>query len=197
MHFPRLAAAALSLAALALIVAGCGGSSSSSTGSTTASASGQPTKTTISAGGGSSGAVVSVASNPELGSILVNSEGLTLYGFAKDSGSTSSCSGKCAEVWPPLKTSGAPTAGEGAMASKLGTTKRSDGTMQVTYDGHPLYTYAADTSPGEANGNGISSFGAKWFALEASGTEAAASAPAEAEPESTTTESSGGGGYGY
>ena len=105
MPFPRLAAAALSLAALALIVAGCGGSSSSSSSSNSGSSSG-------------TAATVSGASDPELGMVLVDSEGFTVYSFAKDKGTTSSCYGACAEAWPPVTAKGKPVSGEGAMSSE-------------------------------------------------------------------------------
>ena len=197
MSFPRLPAAALSLIAFALIVAGCGGSSSSSYSST------QPNKTTASNAAGSAntaGATVAAAGNPELGTVLVDSQGFTVYNFAKDRGTMSSCYGACAEFWPPVTTEGAPSSGGGAQSSKLGTTKRKDGTVQVTYAGHPLYTFAEDQQPGEANGNGITAFGAVWNALNQSGTAVAASSATEGEagtaPESSG-ESSGGGRYGY
>ena len=168
---------ALSAAALiaALAVAGCGSSNSSSSGGAYgegSSATTKPASTTASTGGGAGAAVVSVASAPKVGKIVVDSQGFTLYDFHKDKGTTSSCYGACAGVWPPLTTEGAPTAKGGAVASQLGTTKRSDGTVQVTYAGHPLYTYTADTKPGEANGNDFSSYGGQWYALKANGEEA-------------------------
>jgi predicted lipoprotein with Yx(FWY)xxD motif len=156
-----------------LAVAGCGsGSSSSSSGGAygESSSTTKPASTTASSGGGSA-AVVSVATAPKVGQIVVDSKGFTLYDFHKDKGTTSSCNGACAGVWPPLTTEGAPQAKGGAVASQLGTTKRSDGTMQVTYAGHPLYTYTADTKPGEVNGNDFSSYGAQWYALKPSGEE--------------------------
>ena len=109
---------------------------------------------------------------PKLGPVLVDAKGFTLYDFHKDKGTTSACYGSCAKIWPPLTTAGAPTASNGAMASQLGTTKRSDGSVQVTYAGHPLYTYVVDKKPGEANGNDFSSFGARWHALKPSGEDA-------------------------
>ncbi|MFL5901064.1 MAG: hypothetical protein ACJ75S_07680 [Solirubrobacterales bacterium] len=165
--------------ALALIgvlaLAGCGSSDSSSSSSGGAYGSGeestaksQPSSST----GGGTAAIVSAAGAPKLGRILVDSKGFTLYDFHKDKGTTSACYEACASVWPPLTTEGAPQSGEGAMASKLGTTKRKDGTVQVTYAGHPLYTYTADTKPGEAKGNDFSSYGAEWYALLPSGEEA-------------------------
>jgi len=106
------------------------------------------------------------------GMVLVDSNGMTLYDFHKDKGTTSSCYGACEQAWPPVATEGEPTAGNGASASKLGTTKRKDGTMQVTYAGHPLYTFVEDKKPGEANGNDTSAFGAQWYALKGNGEEA-------------------------
>jgi predicted lipoprotein with Yx(FWY)xxD motif len=123
-------------------------------------------------GAESGAAVLTVATAPEVGAVLVDSDGFTVYDFHKDKGTTSSCYGACAGIWPPVLTEGAPQVGEGATASKLGTTKRKDGTMQVTYAGHPLYTYAADKKPGEANGNDIDSYGGEWYALQGSGEEA-------------------------
>jgi predicted lipoprotein with Yx(FWY)xxD motif len=156
-----------------LALAGCGSSNSSSSGGAYGSGEESTSKNAAeeSTGGGTV-AVVSAASAPKLGRILVDSEGFTLYDFHKDKGTTSACYGACAGVWPPLTTEGAPQAGEGASASKLGTTKRKDGTTQVTYAGHPLYTYTADTKPGEANGNDFSSYGGQWYALLPSGEEA-------------------------
>ena len=122
-------------------------------------------------GAGTGGAVVSLASVPKLGLILVNSEGFTLYDFHKDKGTKSACYGECAAVWPPLLTEAEPQPGNGASSTQLGTTERSDGTTQVTYGGHPLYTYVADKKPGEANGNDFSSFGAQWYALKGNGEE--------------------------
>jgi predicted lipoprotein with Yx(FWY)xxD motif len=107
----------------------------------------------------------------KLGRILVNSSGRTLYLFKKDTGHKSTCYGQCAEFWPPLKAGGKPKAGSGARASKLGTTRRRDGTRQVTYNGHPLYRFAQDTKPGETNGEGITAFGARWFAMSPAGTQ--------------------------
>jgi predicted lipoprotein with Yx(FWY)xxD motif len=164
---------ALTLIAI-LAVAGCGGNdSSSSSGGPYGGGSSESTGTsTASESGGGQAAVITAANAPKLGRIIVDSKGFTLYDFHKDKGTTSSCYGACAQVWPPLTTEGKPQTGEGAMASKLGTTKRKDGTVQVTYAGHPLYTYTADTKPGDTTGNDIDSFGAEWYALLPSGEEA-------------------------
>jgi predicted lipoprotein with Yx(FWY)xxD motif len=116
----------------------------------------------------------------KLGSILVNSRGRTLYLFAKDRNGKSACSGSCARFWPPLLTQGKPTAGAGLKASLMGTTRRSNGSRQVTYNRHPLYTYALDRRAGQTNGQGSAAFGAKWYAVSAKGT-------AVVKPPTTTT----------
>lgn len=167
------ALALLALAALAL--AGCGGGSDSSTGGVYGGKGGSATETEAAKsppGAESGAAVLTVASAPKVGAVLVDAKGFTVYDFHKDKGATSSCYGECAKVWPPVLTEGAPQVGEGASASKLGTSRRSDGGVQVTYAGHPLYTYVADKKPGEVNGNDLSSFGAQWYALKGNGEEA-------------------------
>lgn len=169
-------------AVLAVAVAGCGSDSSSSGGayggkgggggSDTKPAAEKESGGGAQAGGVSGGAgVVSAAKVGDLGTILVDSEGRTLYDFHKDKGSKSACYGSCAGAWPPLLTEGDPQAKGGAQAGMLGTTKRKDGTTQVTYNGWPLYTYVGDQSPGEANGNDIDQFGAEWYALQPNGQE--------------------------
>jgi predicted lipoprotein with Yx(FWY)xxD motif len=106
----------------------------------------------------------------KLGKILVNGKGVTLYLFMKDRHAKSACSGACAKAWPPLLTKGRPHAGAGAMAAKLGTTRRSDGTTQVTYNRHPLYTFVMDhNKPGRTTGEGIKAFGAEWYVLGPNG----------------------------
>lgn len=110
-----------------------------------------------------------------LGQILVDSQGSTLYLFQKDTGSQSECTGACAASWPPLRTNGKPTAGSGANASLLGTTQRSDGAPQVTYNGHPVYQFSGDQQPGETNGEGVSAFGGSWFVLSQAGNEISSS----------------------
>jgi predicted lipoprotein with Yx(FWY)xxD motif len=106
-----------------------------------------------------------------LGKIVVDGKSHTLYLFKKDKNGKSSCSGACAQNWPPLLTKGAPKAGTGAKAGLLGTTRRSDGTTQVTYNGHPLYTFVADKGkPGSTKGQGIDAFGARWYVVAGKGT---------------------------
>jgi predicted lipoprotein with Yx(FWY)xxD motif len=168
-----LASAAV-LPLVALAVAACGGG-----GAATAAPPKASTGTAATVG----------VSNSSLGSILVNSSGRTLYLFKADSGTTSACSGACATAWPPLLTTGNPTGGKGLTASKLGTIARSDGTRQVTYNGHPLYLFVKDKTPGDVTGQGVTAFGAAWFALSPSGNQISAA---------STSSSSGGssaGGY--
>jgi predicted lipoprotein with Yx(FWY)xxD motif len=109
------------------------------------------------------------AHSSSLGKILVDANGRTLYLFDKDKRNKSACSGLCATYWPPLLTRGRPMARAGAKASLLGTTRRSDGRMQVTYAGHPLYRFALDTKAGQTSGEGLDDFGAEWDAVAPSG----------------------------
>jgi len=117
-----------------------------------------------------SGARVVVAKS-RLGRILVDSKGITLYDFVQDKGTTSTCYGACAALWPPLITKGKPIAGPGVRASLLGTTKRKDGKFEVTYNGHPLYYFVTDRKPGQTTGQGINQFGAPWWVLSPAGKE--------------------------
>jgi predicted lipoprotein with Yx(FWY)xxD motif len=138
-----------------LAVAACGGSAS------TGSSSAPPTAVGT--------ATVSVATNAKLGQILVDGNGRTLYLFEADKSSSSTCYGACATYWPPLLTGGAPMAGTGVKASLLGTTKRTDGTTEVTYAGHPLYYVVTDHNPGDATGQAINNFGAAWYVVGTDG----------------------------
>ncbi|MFP5388539.1 MAG: hypothetical protein ACLGG5_04490 [Thermoleophilia bacterium] len=166
------------LAALALIgvlaMAGCGSSSNSSTSSSGgAYGGGEETKSKPAATTASSeGAPITVGTATGVGKVLVDSNGMTLYYFQKDQNGESTCYGACEQGWPPLTTEGAPQAGEGAMASKLGTTKRKDGTVQVTYNKWPLYTFVEDKKPGEDNGTDSKAFGASWYPLHPNGEKA-------------------------
>jgi predicted lipoprotein with Yx(FWY)xxD motif len=142
-----------------LAVAACGGSTSTASSSPSAPA--------------AATATVSVAVNAKLGQILVDGNGRTLYLFEADKGSSSTCYGACATYWPPLLTSGAPMAGAGANAPLLGTTKRSDGTTEVTYSGHPLYYVVTDHNPGDATGQAVNNFGAAWYVVGPDGNKIA------------------------
>lgn len=148
-------------AAVAAVLAGCGGGSYHATASTTAAKTGPST---------ASGAGATVAArHTGLGTVLVDGKGRTLYLFEKDTGGTSTCSGACASLWPPLSSTGTPAAGAGVTAAELGATKSPTGGTEVTYAGHPLYTYAGDTAPGDTQGEGLDSFGAEWYVLAPSG----------------------------
>ena len=156
-------AAVACVAALALAVAGCGGGSGGGSGGAYGASSGAR----VAAG---SGAASVALAQSDLGKILVDGRGRTLYLFEADKGTASACDGACASVWPPLTTAGSPIAGAGVSASMLGTTKRGDGTTEVTYHGHPLYTFAGDRAPGQTTGQGSDDFGAEWYVLSAAGT---------------------------
>jgi predicted lipoprotein with Yx(FWY)xxD motif len=128
--------------------------------------------------------VVSTATT-SLGRILVDARGHTLYLFGKDKNGKSACSGACAAAWPPLIATGKPRAGAGAEASRLGTTRRADGRLQVTYNRHPVYTFVKDTKKGQTNGEGLNAFGGTWDVLS----------PAGAKVAKHAANSSGTGGY--
>jgi predicted lipoprotein with Yx(FWY)xxD motif len=110
-------------------------------------------------------ATVAVATDPKLGQILVDGSGRTLYLFAADTGSTSTCYGSCAQNWPPLLTAGAPIAGTGVNAALLGTSTRTDSSVEVTYSGHPLYYFIGDASAGAVTGQAQNSNGGLWYVL--------------------------------
>jgi predicted lipoprotein with Yx(FWY)xxD motif len=183
-----LAALALPVLAALVLLAGCGGSGSnyggegsnttsgtSGNGATGSESSGRYGSSAATEGASASGAAtVSTGSASGVGTVLVDSKGMTLYYFEKDKkgGKPSACNGPCAEGWPPLTTSGAAQAMKGVKSSMLGTIKRSDGTTQVTYAGWPLYTYVGDTQPGEDNGTDSKAFGAAWYPLHPNGKKA-------------------------
>jgi predicted lipoprotein with Yx(FWY)xxD motif len=125
-----------------------------------------------------------------LGTILVDAKGRTLYLFERDKGGKSACYGGCASFWPPYLATGKPTALGGAKKALLQTTRRRDGHLQVTYRGHPLYRYSADTKPGQTGGQGLDFFGGLWYVVSPQG------ARIVMPPASTTSGSSSDGGYG-
>jgi predicted lipoprotein with Yx(FWY)xxD motif len=146
----------------------------------------------------SKGGQVRVRTTP-LGKILVSSTGRTLYMFAADKGKTSVCYGQCATFWPPLLSASAHPTATGLTMSKLGTTKRKDGKLQITYNGHPLYRYADDTKAGQTNGQGVNASGGLWWVLSPSGAPIKKKATTTTTTTSTTTTTGtgGGGGGGY
>ena len=171
---------AAGLAAVVLALAACGSSSSSS--SSPAAQSSTPAAAAGSPAAASGNMVLSRTINGT--TVLTNAKGFTLYSFAPDTPTTSNCNGSCATYWPPVV--GPVTAGPGVTGT-LGTITRSNGTIQATYDGHPLYTYVADTAPGQDKGNGLNLSGGVWHDVTVSG----GAAPA------ASASSSSHGGYGY
>ena len=172
----NLSTAAAVAAGIALAATACSsGSSSSSTAATPAasSATAQPNSPTAAPSASSSTAVTiglqSASGIP--GKFLVDGKGRSLYLFEADKSTISTCSGACAAAWPPVTASAMPMAGGGVSQSLLGTTKRADGTEQVTYNGHPLYYFAADTGAGMVKGQGSKEFGAGWYVLNAKGSK--------------------------
>jgi predicted lipoprotein with Yx(FWY)xxD motif len=170
------------IAALA-IFAGCGSSSKSTSSATNAASensagsgggsaygAGNASSGSSSSSGSSGGTVQVATASGTSGTFLVaGPKKMTVYLFEADKGSTSACSGACASNWPPVTTSGSPTAGGSATSGMLGTIARSDGSKQVTYNGHPLYYFAHDKAAGETTGQGVSAFGASWYVLAPSG----------------------------
>lgn len=154
----------LSLAASALLVAGCGSSSGSSASATAAVQAPASSAAAVTATAG--GVTLQTRTGP-LGTYLTDQAGRTVYLFAADTGSTSTCDATCVAYWPPL--TGSATAGSGVQQSALGASARSDGSKQVTYDGHPLYYFAGDKSPGSTAGQGSTGSGAKWWVVGADG----------------------------
>jgi predicted lipoprotein with Yx(FWY)xxD motif len=142
--------------AMTLLAAACGGTTSTATASPSSSSA-------------ATGTTIAVATNAKLGQILVDGKGMTVYLFVADTGTASTCYTSCAQVWPPVLTTGAPQAGTGAQASLLGTTTRTDGTVEVTYAGHPLYYFLKDKVAGDTTGQGVNGFGALWWVLSPSG----------------------------
>lgn len=153
----------------ALLAAGCGSSNDSGSSSAqpaSGRAYGQPAAKTTSAAGERE--TIKTATAADLGIYLVDEGGKAVYLFEQDSGTTSTCYDACAQVWPPVTTSGDPAAEGAVKASQLSTTTRKDGTTQVLYGGHPLYYYAPDQA-GTTNGQGLDQFGAEWYVLAPSG----------------------------
>jgi predicted lipoprotein with Yx(FWY)xxD motif len=147
--------------ASALLAAACGGTSPTTAAS---SPSASPAASPAAAG-----ATIAVATNSKLGQILVDGRGITVYLFVVDTGTTSTCYTSCAAVWPPVLTTGAPQAGAGATASLLGTTTRTDGKIEVTYAGHPLYYFIQDKAVGDTTGQGVNGFGGLWWVMSPAG----------------------------
>ena len=171
----RMLLALLAVAAAAAVLAACSSSGASSTGSGGSTGTGSPAAGT--AGSLKTATIGGVT-------VLTSAKGFTLYSFAPDTPTRSNCNGTCAQNWPPVK---GPATASGVTGT-FGTIKRSDGSAQATFDGHPLYTFAGDTAPGQAKGNGLNAAGGLWHEITTSGAAA---------PAGNSSSSSSGGGYGY
>ena len=171
----RMLLALLAVAAAAAVLAACSSSGTSSTGS------GGSTGTGTQAAGTAGSLKTATIGGA---TVLTNAKGFTLYSFAPDTPTRSNCNGTCAQNWPPV--TGPATAS--GVTGTFGTIKRSDGSAQATFDGHPLYTFAGDTAPGQAKGNGLNAAGGLWHEITTSGAAA---------PAGNSSSSSSGGGYGY
>ena len=167
----RMLLALLAVAAAAAVLAACSSSGASSTSGGGSTSTGSPAAATA---GGLKTATIGGAT------VLTNANGFTLYSFAPDTSTKSNCNGACAQNWPPVK---GPATASGVKGT-FSTIKRSDGSTQATFDGHPLYAFVGDTAPGQAKGNGLNAAGGLWHEITTSGSAAPVS-----------TSSAGGGGY--
>jgi predicted lipoprotein with Yx(FWY)xxD motif len=197
----------------AVVVAACSSAASTGTGAAAPAAPASPAgASSPSSGASSSGGTVITTAKSSAGTFLTSSSGRAVYLWAKDTGTMSNCNGACAGAWPPVTTTGTATASGSAKASDIGTITRSDGTKQVTYDGHPLYYFSGDSGPGTASGQGSDGFGAKWWLVAPTGSDvtaavtsftaggsagapAAPAAPAPSTPASAPASSSAGGSW--
>jgi predicted lipoprotein with Yx(FWY)xxD motif len=171
----RMLLALLAVAAAAAVLAACSSSGTSSTSGGSSTSTSSPAAATA---GSLKSATIGGAT------VLTSSKGFTLYSFAPDTSIKSNCNGTCAQNWPPV--TGPVTAA--AVTGTFGTIKRSDGSVQATFDGHPLYTFVGDTAPGQNKGNGLNAAGGLWHEITTSGTAAPA-------PAGVSTSGSGGSGY--
>jgi predicted lipoprotein with Yx(FWY)xxD motif len=170
----RMLLALLAVAVATAVLAACSSSGTSSTGGSNSTGTSSPAAATA---GSLKTATIGGAT------VLTNAKGFTLYSFAPDTPTKSNCNGTCAQNWPPVK---GPATASGVTGT-FGTIKRADGSVQATFDGHPLYAFAGDTAPGQAKGNGLNAAGGLWHEITTSGTA----------PAGSSSTGSGGGGYGY
>jgi predicted lipoprotein with Yx(FWY)xxD motif len=187
-------------AAAIVMLAACGSSGGGGTNtSAPAGGSGSSSSSAAQAAPAGPSSVVVKIKKTGAGMVLTNASGFTLYTFAADNGSTSTCYGKCAQFWPPVFGS-AHLASAQNLHGKFGTTTRKDGKTQVTYAGHPLYTYAGDTKPGDTNGNNLDQDGGLWKVITTAvggGAGAGSSGGTTPSPAPSASSGGGGGGYGY
>ncbi|MEV0917378.1 hypothetical protein AB0I93_24345 [Streptomyces sp. NPDC049967] len=200
----RTAAVLASATLLVAAAAGCSGSGSDSGGSgstdtaslDSARQADVPAAASTSPSPSKSPAPTVSVRKGKYGKTLVNEKKMTLYVFDKDTKNKSACTGDCAKAWPPLLDKKTPTAGTGVSSKLLKTTTRSDGKKQVTYNGHPLYLFDEDKKAGDAKGQGVDAFGAKWYVVNAKGKQVTTTATATATATPTSSSSSGtGNGY--
>jgi predicted lipoprotein with Yx(FWY)xxD motif len=201
------------------VVAACSSAASTSTGAAAPAAPASPASpaspagaSSPSSGASASGGTVITTAKSSAGTFLTNGSGRAVYLWVKDTGDMSNCNGACAGAWPPVTTTATATASGSAKASDIGTITRSDGTKQVTYDGHPLYYFSGDSGAGTASGQGSDGFGAKWWLVAPTGSDvtaavtsftaggsagapAAPAAPAPSTPASAPASSSAGGSW--
>jgi predicted lipoprotein with Yx(FWY)xxD motif len=162
---------AVGVALLAAACSSAGSSSSAPPASSSAPASASAPSSAASGGASASGATVIKTASAAGSTFLTDGSGRAVYLWAKDASGMSACTGACAGAWPPVTTTSTATASGSAKASDLGTITRTDGTKQVTYDGHPLYYFVGDSGPGMATGQGSDNFGAKWWLVAPAGTD--------------------------
>ena len=153
---------------VAAAIAGCGSSSSSAKEDPPSAPASASTATLVSAKSAAKGPKLKIVDS-DYGEILASGRGRALYLFTADSGKTSNCSGDCATAWPPYIVKSKPVAGPGVKSGKIGTTRRSDGRLQATYAGHPVYFYEGDNEPGEVLCQAVNEFGGFWYVIRSSG----------------------------
>ncbi|MFE9920746.1 hypothetical protein ACFYQA_03980 [Streptomyces sp. NPDC005774] len=157
------------VAVIGLFAGTAGGCSNSNGGSYSSSSQSASTGASPSASGTAAAAGTVAGASSPLGTVLVDGRGRTLHLFEAGTSTESTCTGTCASAWPPVTVTGAPAAGKGAKADLPGTTGRSGGEKQITYNGHPLYCFGGDQKAGDMNGQGSTAFGAAWYVLDTSG----------------------------
>jgi predicted lipoprotein with Yx(FWY)xxD motif len=180
----------LGLAAAAALLAACG-----SNGKPAASATSHPAASSAAPGNAAATADAIKTMSTSKGTVLANASGLTLYWFAKDTSTQSNCAGSCLTYWPPVMGKAIAAPGT-SLPHGFGTITLANGQTQVTYDGHPLYTYKGDTAAGQIAGNGLNASGGLWWAITPSGAELSASSSSSSSGSGSST-GGGGGGYGY
>jgi predicted lipoprotein with Yx(FWY)xxD motif len=169
------------IAAAAVVLAACGSNSTPPSSSSTTN----PTAVEAS--------VAIKTMSTSKGTVLVTASGLTLYWFANDTATQSNCNGSCASYWKPLLGTAGAASGT-SLPHGFGTIKRADGQLQITYDGHPLYTYTGDTTSGQINGNGLDASGGMWWAITPTGSELGASTTSSTSGSGSSGSSSSGSG---